>query len=109
MTEALETILCTVINSALGARGVGNKLIEAGETKTLELTEDETTALNDFDDVEVMEGELDAGETKLSDLTTDQLTEKATELGVMPADGEGSGSGGNVVKADIIAAIEAAE
>lgn len=45
----------TVTNSALGARGVGRKLIEPGFSGEIELTEYEAVLLNELSGVEVSE------------------------------------------------------
>lgn len=47
--------LYSVKNEALGARGVGDVLVEAGATVEIELTEDEALLLGDLDGVTVSE------------------------------------------------------
>jgi hypothetical protein len=49
-----------VTNEALGARGVGDILVDAGQTiESVELTEDEALALGEFDGVTVAEAKAE--------------------------------------------------
>lgn len=51
----------------------------------------------------------DEGGKSLSSLTREELEARATELGIDLESIKGTGQGGNVVKADLVRAIEAAE
>lgn len=53
MTDEVKTDTYTVKNGASGARGVGSKLVDAGATVEITLTEEEAVLLSDFEGVEL--------------------------------------------------------
>ena len=96
----------SVKNTQPGPRGVnsvnGVVLIEVGQTVEVEMTDAEFASAKSTGHFE-FDGEVS---DELSDMSVAELTELAESSGVMPD--EGSGKDGKVLKADIIAAIEAA-
>lgn len=57
----------TVKNGAMGARGVGSKLIEAGAEVVLELDDEEAVLLSELDGIELTEAKPAKGKAKADD------------------------------------------
>lgn len=94
-------------NTAEGPRGVlladeTTRYLEAGETAELDVAEGHKLYEG------IVEGDGGAGGDGLDKLNVADLTDKATELGVLPEAGTGTGKDGKVIKADLIAAIRGA-